>query len=77
MVTCGLHFLALEILQKKVVLGGVLANCGRPREGQDGAKMGATGAKMEQVGAKMGLTFLGELLGAFCDSGTIFEKKKK
>ena len=42
-------------LGSKLVLEGVLANFGRPREGQDGAKMGPRGAKMGQVGAKMGL----------------------
>ena len=42
-------------LGSKLVLEGVLANFGRPREGQDGAKMGPEGAKMGQVGAKMGL----------------------
>ena len=42
-------------LGSKLVLEGVLANLGRPREGQDGAKMGPRGAKMDQVGAKIGL----------------------
>ena len=42
-------------LGSKLVLDPVLAIFGRPREGQDGAKMGPRGAKMGQVGAKMGL----------------------
>ena len=38
-----------------VGLESVLANFGRPLEGQDGAKMGVRGAKVDQVGAKMGV----------------------
>ena len=45
----------MDHVGSKLVLEAIWANFGRPREGQNGAKMGPRGAKMGQVGAKMGL----------------------